>query len=224
MLTFTVTPAFVLILFGCVILVALFLAYFIKPGTFEDSRVKVFLAALTALSIVIILAFYYSLIVVQQQQQQLAIIQETSRISDSVITQLLNDINVAASKIPNFVFSISPLISCNTQPPPDPETAQNCIEKDLLSYKIFVTWQDTILSNSFIDLSPLAVNVNFLQEAHSTQLFEQWPNNKINFNSKTQSYGDLLFEYGLKVEPQTPEAYVNAANKLINDPRYKDIT
>ena len=105
-------------------------------------------------------------------------------------------------------------------PGPDPETPEACTAKYTLSYQIFTAFQDIILSNNFVAIEPLAYVSNFLQRTNSPQLYEQWKINKIDFNTKTQQFGDLLFEYGLPITEQVPASYTTAAQKLIADPRY----
>jgi hypothetical protein len=216
-----VTPIIALIVFVIVLLIA-FVASLFLGNSFQTSRLHVFLACLSGLSIVITFLFYYSVVELQQQQQKLTLIQETSRISDSVLDSLMNEIKESVTIIPNFVASITPLNPCN-DPPEDPNTQEACTQKLVLSYKVFSIWQDVLLSSLFVDLEPVSYITSFLQRAHSPQLLEQWTANKINFNSRTQQFGDLLFEYGIKIEPQTPESYVTAAEKFIEDQRYIDI-
>lgn len=92
-------------------------------------------------------------------------------------------------------------------------------EITVLSSKIFELWQQVILYGNTVDITPLAYVTNFLQYANSVQLYQVWVNRKINYNQETQKFGDLLFCYGLRVSPQTPEAYVAAAEQLLADPR-----
>jgi hypothetical protein len=227
-----ITPALALIIFGIILVIAAIIGWWMNDyATYDKGSFHTFIAVFTGLGVFITFLFYLNLITLQQQQQQLAAIQEMARVNDSVLNSVLNSIVEASTIIPNFVLSITPLTNkvccdteeCNIPVEPDPVNSQTCTEKFTLSYRIFALWQDVLVANHFIHFDPESYVSNFLQRANSKQLFEQWTVNKINFNKNTQSFGDLLFEYGLPIVIQTPEEYTKVAIQLINDPRYKDL-
>jgi hypothetical protein len=95
--------------------------------------------------------------------------------------------------------------------------------KGNLSYRIFSLWQDVLLTDKFLKYEPQAYICNFLQRANSKELYQEWKTVKINFDSKVQRFGELLFSYGLPITLQTNESYVNASNELINSQEYNDL-
>jgi hypothetical protein len=207
---------------------------------YDKSKFHTFIAILAGLGVFVTFMFYYNVVELQQQQQELAAIQEFGRINDTVLNSVLDSINLSSTIIPSFVLSITPLTNticcpggsggsggsgsmCIYTPATDPVTPQTCTEKMVLSYRIFALWQDTIISKHFVGGNQTGYIANFLQRANSPQLYEQWLVNRLNFVPDTQTLGDLLFEYGLPITDQVPSSYINAANQLVNNPRYQQI-
>jgi len=232
--------------FAALLILAALLAWWMGPHPeYDRGRFHTFIAILAGLGIFITFLFYYNVIQLQSQQQKLAAAQELSHINDIVLNSVLNEIQEASSIIPNFVLSITPLTNnvccftgttgitgitgitgftgCSIPVGTDPINPETCTEKMVLSYRIFSLWQDAIMLHKFINMDALAYISNFLQRSNSSQLFAQWTAAKINFDSATQSFGDLLFEYGLPITVQTPQEYVSVAQELISDPRYQAI-
>lgn len=219
-----ITPQLALLIFICIIIVAAIISIATPNfGSFKASKGHTFLVTLIGLGIFITFLFYYSVVELQQDQTQLAIIQQTSILSDSISDGMMNEIKNASNIVPNFTLSLNPLLSCAENIGIDSDTPVTCIERMVLSYKIFNVWQLVLIANNFIDYDEESYITNFLQRAHSKQLYDQWVVGKINFNNNTQAFGDLLFEYGKDVKENTPEAYHKAAEKLISDPRYQKI-
>jgi hypothetical protein len=230
-----VTPVFAIAIFVVIVVVAIVAAWWwVDYTSYDKATFHTFISVLTGLGIIITFLFYYNLLQLQQEQQELAAIQETARINDSVLNNLLDAMLQASTIIPNFVLSITPLTNevccangttgttgCTIPTPEDLVNPQTCTEKFTLSYRIFSLWQDIIVSNRFLTRSQVPFISNFLQRANSTQLYAQWTAAKLNFNPKTQSLGDLLFEYGLPITEQTPAVYIATAEALIDDPRYQ---
>lgn len=218
-------PSYVaLILFAIILLAAAVISW--KLGGYEHYHTgsfHTFISILVGLGVLVTFMFYYNIVQLQNEQQQLASIQEAARISDSVLNNLLDELKLAAIIIPHFVASVTPLTSGCEILGPDLATPEARAEKLVLSYRIFSLWQDYVRSTSFADLSTRAVVTNFLQRANSEQLYEQWLLNKINFCDRTQLFGDLLFEYSLKITVQTPEEYQEVSQKLVSDPKFKQI-
>lgn len=218
-----VTPIIALGIFILILIVSGILAWRMNNyATYDKTSFHTFIAILSGLGVFVTFMFYYSVIDLQQQQQQLATIQELSRVNDSLLNSVLNEMKTASLVIPNFVLSITPLTNtvCNTSAPEDPVTPQTCTTKMTLSYRIFSVWQQVIFSDKFLTIDPISYVADFLQRANSSQLAQEWNVNRLNFTSDTQIFGDLLFEYGLPITNQTPTEYISAAQKLIDDPRY----
>lgn len=219
----TVTPFLAVCLIVIIVLIAFFIAFMIDPKNYDTSRTHVFIATLAGLGIFVIFLFYYSVIELQQEQIKLFSVQETSRISNNILDIIFDEIQKSANDLPTFTTSLLPLMKCNTKPNPDKEDTNGCIMKYNLSYKIFTTFQDVMLSKNFVTIEPLAYITNFLQRANSKKLYELWIVNRIDFNDKTKKFGDLLFEYGLPITEQTAIVYEQTAQKLLNDERYKNL-
>jgi len=114
-----------------------------------------------------------------------------------------------------------PLAPCAAEAAATDETsAQACIEKFVLSYKIFSIWQDYIMSNSYIYVDAQAYVNSFLQRASSAQLRIMWERLRGDFDSDAVGFGDLLFEYAAQIAERTPAAYLAASAALVKDPRY----
>lgn len=242
-----VTPAFAILVFIAVIIISAIAAWWIgKYANYDTGSFHVFIAVLTGLGVVITFMFYYNLVELNAQQQRLATIQELSRINNTVLSALLKDMNDAAVIVPNFVLSITPLSNavccgeaftggtgdsqgseipgtCVIPTGPDPVTAPACTQKMVLSYRIFGLWQDFIISKAEININAMPYVANFLQRANSLQLYDQWTAAKLDFTPNTQTFGALLFQYGLPISQQTPASYEEAAVKLLADPVYQKI-
>jgi len=226
-----------LIVFALVIIGSAILAWWMGSySDYDKGSFHTFIAILAGLGVIVTYLFYYNVLLLQGMQQQLAAVQEFSRINESVSSSILDGMNESSEIIPNFVISLTPLTNemccfdgetgatgCDIPTQPDPVTPQTCTEKMVLSYKIFSRWQEVIMSDRFMTFDIVPYITNFLQRANSKQLFSQWIVSKINFTPDTQTLGDLLFEYGLPITVQIPQSYIDAATKLTNDPRYKDL-
>lgn len=213
-----IRPALALYLFSGIILISIVLTVWV--GDNKNSRVHTFVNILIGLGIFATFFFYYTGLVSQNQREKLDIIQEAHHISNSIRENITREIRESINIIPNFIFSIHPLLK---EPfTEDPVNKDTIIRKNILSYYIFLLWDDLITSKDFINIE-LAYITNFLQRANSKQLYSQWIISKINFRQDTQIFGDLLFEYALPITNQTPEEYINTAKKLIMDQRYKNI-
>lgn len=221
-----VSPNLALAVFVVILIVAGVVAWWMAEySTFDTSKFHTFIVILAGLGVFVTFMFYYNVVAIQQEQQQLAALSELTRISDTMLTSMLNEILAASATIPNFVLSLTPLTNtvCSSTAPPDPVTPQTCTQKFTLSYRIFSLWQDVVVSDNFMDINPTVYVTNFLQRANSMQLYEQWTVNRLNFIGEAQQFGDLLFEYGLPITVQTSETYVQVANELVADPRFQQI-
>jgi len=224
-----VTPNLALLLFAIILIIAAILAWVLGSyQNYDKGKFHTFISILAGLGVFVTFMFYYNVVQLQNQQQQLAVLEEIGRINDSVLNSILISLQDYSSLIPNFILSITPLTNtvcctnqCSTEP--DPINPQTCTAKMAISYQIFSLWQDVITSGTFLSIDPLSYVSGFLQRANSSQLYSQWNVSYIGFNNKTQTFGNLLFEYGLPIVNQTPEEYTSVAQNLINDPRYSSI-
>lgn len=225
-----------LIIFVIILILAAIIAWRMETYAYYDAgKFHTFVAILAGLGVIVTFMFYYNVVLLQNQQQQLAAVQELARINDSVLNSVLDSIKDASTIIPNFVLSITPLTntvccstggtgsSCVVTVGADPVNPQTCTEKMTLSYRIFSLWQDVLDSNSYTHLDPAPYVTNFLQRANSPQLYSQWSVSRIDYGSRTQQFGDLLFEYALPITVQTPATYSEVAAKLIADPRFHSL-
>lgn len=202
---------------------------------YDRDSFHTFISVLAGLGVFVTFLFYYNLIQLQEQQQELVAIQELSGLADNTVNGMLNAMNTASTIIPSFVMSLTPLTNticypgsldagvCTVTPADDPTTPQTCTEKMTLSYRIFSLWQDTLFANKYIESTQTAYITNFLQRANSQALYQQWLISQINFNPRTQTFGNLLFTYGLPITDQTPAAYTTAATQLMQDPQYQSL-
>jgi hypothetical protein len=219
-----VTPGVALIVFLIVLLIAFLVAYKSEITEFSKTRTSLFLATLAGLGIFITFLFYYSVVGLQQQQQRLSILDETNTVTLAMINGLIDEFKESVRIIPQFAFSLLPLAVISEQYlQGDPCTPDATMQVIALSKKIFTLWQNSMLTSSFIDITPLSLNVNFLQQASSPYLYQQWKWLKINYNLYTQDYGDLLFEYGLTMNEKTPQTFEQTAKKMMRDERYLNL-
>lgn len=221
-----VTPNVALGIFVIIIIMAAVASFMMKDyTTYDKGSFHTFIAILAGLGVFVTFMFYFSVIELQQQQQELAGIQELSRINNAQLNSVLNEINKASKIIPSFVLSITPLSNtvCPNSIPPDTINPVSCTEKMVLSYRIFSLWQDVVISDYFLKVDALSYVAHFLQYANSKQLYSQWKVSRLNFSKQTQQFGDLLFEYGLKIRNQVPQEYIVTAKRLMCTQKYKEI-
>jgi len=229
----TVTPNIAILIIIILVVVVLTITYFSNPATFREGKASVFFAALAGLGIFVIFFYYYTLVAVYARQQQMAITQETNDVNAQIINVVNQNMIATAGLDPGFVCSINPLMPCpecnnymtddqnnehdNTKSASDVVT---CVSKSVLSFNIFSVWRTTLYSNDFTNGNALPYVTRYIQQANSEQLYVYWRLMRIDFGKNAQTFGDLLFEYGLPVKTKTSQAFVCAANKLIDDPRF----
>jgi hypothetical protein len=157
----------------------------------------------------------------QQSQEELASITLLSKINSALAIDLLNTIQESSTIIPDFVSSIHPLLDNNTTP--DPVTAETTMQRNILSYRIFTSWQEVLFSKKFLPKnadSHVCHITLFLQQANSSQLEDMWKLNRINFTPNAMVLGDLLFQYARNISLQSPNVYTTAAHEFLQDPIY----
>ena len=138
----------------------------------------------------------------------------------SLSKQLNNDIiqgfEDASTIVPYFMSSIYPLsyIGCNISADGDRCDVRSTTIKNTIASRIFESWQTYILSSKFILVDYTSYLTLFLQYANSKPLYEIWTTSYINYDSNTQTFGNLLFETSQKIVTQTPQAYVDAAKSI----------
>ena len=205
-----------LIVFIVIIVISVLICLFVKPDVFKGSRVNVFFMSMTALSVILLFLFYIALIQIYQAQNDLFTAQETIAINSSIF-DFVDSLRLSSTTNPKLVKSVLPLMPCRG------DDTSKCVDRVILSYQIFSVWSGILSSVGFAQFDELAFTTAFLQRANSKELFEDWHYLKINFSSRVQQFGDLLFEYGLPITDQTPKAYVAAAKRLLQNPQYKSI-
>lgn len=222
-----VTPGLALGLFGIILLVSALVAWWMKSySKFDSSGFHTFIVVLGGLGVFVTFMFYFSIVSLQQQQQELNKIHETTRYNSNILDSMMNEMNEASKIIPNFVLSLNPLTTKKYEIEKDEINPQTITEKSVLSYKIFSLWQEAILANNFIAFDTKSIIANFLQRASSYQLHEQWLVSKINFNCKTQKFGNLLFKHGLSLnlhEELNSDIFTKTAKNIIEDNDFENI-
>lgn len=219
-----VTPQLAACVFIVIIVAAILIAWYMgNHQTYDQGSFHVFIAVLVGLSVFVTMLFYLSLVSIQILQQNLFVIAETRATSEKIFTKLLDSINSASVDIPYFVASLLPL-GDNKCDKVDKKCVKNSTLIRSLSLKIFDCLQQVIICDYFLDFDDnIPTIVYFLQYTNSKILFKQWKCLKINFNVKTQKFGDLLFEYSLQIKNQCREEYVLKAGELFNDTRYQEL-
>lgn len=218
-----VTPNVILFVFVIILIISIMLTLWIGSSkNFNKTSIGIFINILVGLGIFLTFIFNYITIHSKHKREQLDTIQEVHHINDLILNNLLNEIDKSSHVIPSFVISLNPLMRSECNNLSDSTNPEACIRKMVLSNYIFSIWEDVIISKSFLDID-ISYIFNFLQRANSNQLYEQWKINKYNFKKITQTFGDLLFEYGLNIKNQTVEEYIITAKKLMEDLRYKEL-
>jgi hypothetical protein len=218
-----VTPRTTVIILVVVVIAAIILTFLVKPKKYDESRVDVFMSVLAGLGIIVTFFFYFGTVELNERQQRHAVVQETARINDVIIEELMSELAIGSEIVPNFVASVTPVRS-SYYVPPDPVTPRALARKTFLSEKIFSVWQDILISDEFTKNEPFSYITRFLQQANSIQLYEEWLESRIGFNQRTQRFGNLLFEYALPIRDQRPEVYTKLAKRVLEDPSYLEIS
>lgn len=221
----SISPNIAIVIILIIIALVIFITLMVSPTSFREGRMSVFFATLAGFTIFVLFFFWYLLVVVNSKQQQLLINQETNQISGVMLATINNNMKSVAKIDPAFILSINPLMPCcatDVSETPEVDTSV-CLAKSSLAYDIFVVWKTTLTSDDFSSDGALAYITKYLQFANSQELFGYWLVNKINFNSQTQIFGDLLFEYALPIRKQKPHVYVNVAKRLIADSKFRQL-
>ena len=217
------TPVAACLVFAAVIVLAVIITYASTP-TDARSRAQIFLTTLASMGIFITFMFYFNVVALQEMQQDLNVIEQTSNINASITDTYLSEVRKAAPLIPAFTLSLMPLSPFpSRQAAADDDSAVACIEKFVLSYKIFTIWQEFIIAHAYIYVDAHAYVNGFLQRASSAPLRDMWTRHRADFDSEAIAFGDLLFEYAATVRAQTSDEYVRASRQLVADPRYKTL-
>jgi len=216
----TVTPNIAILIIVILVVVVLVITYFSNPATFREGKASVFFATLAGLGIFVILFYYYALVTVFAKQQQMAITQETNNVNVQIIDIVSQNMIATAALDPKFVLSINPLMPCDEASCATEQGVVTCVSKNVLAFNIFSVWRTTLYSNDFINGNTLPYVTRYIKQANSEQLYVYWRILRTDFSANVQTFGNLLFQYGLKVKRKTPDAFVCAANNLISDPRF----
>jgi len=219
-----VTPLIALIIFIAVIFIAIFVAFYSRPDEHDKTRIRVFLTTLAGLGIVITFMFYYNVVELQQEQQKTTILEQTSRLNESILETLLVEIRKASLVVPNFTLSLLPLSSCYREDLEDDEnSAAACTERYIVSYKIFNVWQNFLQGSYFIRTAYDGYVTNFLQRAHSKALHVIWETCRYDFDVKTQKFGDTLFELSADIKKNNAKTYAKVASKYVQSRSFAEL-
>lgn len=225
-----ITPFIIIILFIILVIVALIIAYLSKGKDYDNSNFKTFVAVLSGLGIFLTFIFYYNLIQLQHDTVRTTLVDELNDVKDRLLTNVYGQMEKALPIIPDFVFSINPLskIYCDECAEKDSlnineNTRKACIQKMILSEKIFYLWQDIVSAGEYVKKNRRFFIMQFLQQAHSKQLKKQWEIMDNNYSYKTKQLGDLLFEYADKIDKVDKETFTNTLDELFKDKRYNEI-
>lgn len=220
-----ISPNVAIAIFGLILVISGIMAWVMKTyKRYDTSSFHTFIAILAGLGVFVTFMFYYNLVELQQQQQSLLSIQELAKINGSMNQEVLKIVQKSSKIIPNFISSITPLtnkaccgeVICS----PDPVNVETCTQKMIIAYAIFSLWRNVITSCKFVESSMSNYIADFLQRANSPQLYKEWKAIYLDFDLKTQQFGDLLFEHGLAITEQTTDSYVNASSKMMKDERF----
>lgn len=109
-----VTPTTAILVFLLIVLMALWIAIYCNPITFDDSRIRVFLVALVSLAIIMTVLFYYGTLQLAVSQQQTTLLSQTTVLGNDVLNGVLVEIEASVAVIPEFALSLLPLSNhCN---------------------------------------------------------------------------------------------------------------
>lgn len=212
-----ITHEVVIIVFAIVITIAIAAAFIINPGSYDQSRWKVFIITVAGLGILLTVMFYYSVINIQQTQNELLFIKEN--------IQMMTTVNEVVDKISKGMDKGSSLASELT--PLEKEGKGKKKEKEENGYRyslaqsIFSTWQLTTLERKYVSVQEEAYMYLFLQWASSCTLRKQWVSLKLAYTERTRMLGDLLFAHAPEVH--TVAEFGKAVTSLVTLPRYKSI-
>lgn len=222
-----ITPAFAFIVFIVIIIVSIVGAWLLRDyASYDKSTFHTFISILMGLGVFVTFMFYYAIVEEQQNQRSLNVLQQLSTFNTTMLNSILKEINKSVVSIPQFISSINPL-TMNFVEQEDSEAPVNQAIKTTISYRLFSIWQDYVLNRNIFNNIKISSEIpyicTFLQKSNSQMLFEMWKLMNIDFIPKCQDFGNLLFEYGLKITKQTPEEYYSTALKLCSDPRFLEI-
>ena len=195
--------------FVLIIVLAIIAALMIDPANFDKTRWRTFLITAASLGIVITFMWYFFLVEQNYSVQDTIDTSERRHIEEGIVEASVADIQKNSGIIPAFCESLFPLqfghckYECSLN-------RKKLLHETTLSYRLFDTWDHYVLSK----INPVSDMTYFLQWASSPHLKKQWDKQYINFNSKTQLFGDLLFKEASEIKMLTPHAYSTAAKRI----------
>ena len=106
-------------------------------------------------------------------------------------------------------------------------TGSELIAETLLTKQIFQVYEDYLMALSSLKehLHSTEFIVAFLRWSANPYIQQNFKHLKVDFNSNTQSFINLLFEYTNKIPTKDPKAedYVQQAQNLLNDKRFNTL-
>jgi len=226
---FLITPFLVICMFTILLIVALTISFTSK--SYDTSRARNFIGVLSGLGIFMTFIFYYNLIQLQHESVRASSVQELNEVKDKLLNNLYGQMAKSVKTIPDFVFSLNPLSRelcdenyCNKgESTKSEKSKQACIEKMILSEKIFYIWQDVVTGGDYVKKNRRFFIMQFLQNAYSSELEIQWNIMDKSFSPKTRELGNLLFEYAKKVKEPTKDNFSKTLDDMIDDKRYTEV-
>jgi hypothetical protein len=216
-------PFIAIAIFVVIIVIAGFSCLVIPPGKFDQTRLKTFVTVFAGFSLLATIMFYYLLIRLQVIQGDLLSLRETQEVQ-STMHQVVEKIKKSSKIVPSFCAKLIPLqFKGKVKREKTSDHLERAVEKHDLSTSIFGAFQTAVLEYKFVSEQEDFYNCTFLQWATSKSLRKYWTLSKISLIPKTQTFGDLLFEYAPKTNVHDVESYEKACHALKNDPRYKCI-
>lgn len=97
------------------------------------------------------------------------------------------------------------------------------LAENALSNQVFSLWQSTLQGTKFTNECERGYTTLYLQWATSIHLHKRWKLQKVNFPSRTQEFGDMLFSYASSITIKTPIAYENLSCQLIESCEYQNL-
>lgn len=196
----------VILVFVLIVCVAIISSWLITPGSYDETRWKVFLTTIAALGIAMVFVINYSQIDIQNQQKELLKIREHDNI-DREVNEILKLLEDGVEKSPSLVKELMPIEY--------PEKENDCSNRSLkerayqsmISKRIFYLWQLLVAEKQFVEDEDGAFMALFLQWASSKQLQNLWKKSYITLAPEGKKFGEILFKYSGKVKETTVEEF-----------------
>lgn len=210
----TVNTGVVIAVFILILVLSLIAAIIIDPMNFDKSRFRTFIVTAASMGIIITVMWYLFLVEQNSDNQKMVQCNERRHVEDVMLNASVKSIQDNAEIIPRMCSSLLPLQNISNPPPSTHSQHQQDIHIATLSYQLFDTWEHytTTLCR------PTGTVAYFLQWSTSPILKEQWKKQYVNFDRRTQDFGDRLFAASAQIEDiHCPYSYQDASDRFIRD-------